>query len=186
MRNARTFAASASSWSTRARRIAFSSSTAAEEGSEGEEEGGEEGEEEGGEEDEEEGGKEDEGKCGEEDELLAPLLLGFLLCFPPPPPAPSPLARLPRLRTASLLDGALVAGHRRGQSSASARAAAAREYAPCFPFVTRYIGVPLRASGTLPAPGLAAREALRQSEQLMTKGRRTSLADLLWGTQVSR
>jgi len=62
MRNARTFAASASSWSMRARRIAFSSSTATEhkEGSEDEEEGGEEGEEEGGEEDEEERGEEDE------------------------------------------------------------------------------------------------------------------------------
>ena len=126
MRNARTFAASASSWSTRARRIAFSSSTVAEEGSEGEEEGGEEDEEEGGEEDEEAGGEEDEGKCGEEDELLAPLLLGFLLCFPPPPPAPSPLARVPRLRAASLLGGTLVAGQRRRQSSAHARAAAAR------------------------------------------------------------
>jgi hypothetical protein len=153
MRNARTFAASASSWSTRARRIAFSSSTAAEEGSEGEEEGGEEDEEEGGEEDEEERGE-------EEDELLAPLLLDFLLCFPPPPPAPSPIARLPRLRAASLLGGALVAGQRRGQSSVRARAAAAREYAPCFPFVTRHIGVLLPASGTLPAPSdaHAARE----------------------------
>ena len=163
MRNARTFAASASSWSTRARRIAFSSSTAAEEGSEGEEEGGEEDEEEGGEEDEEEGGEEDEGKCGEEGELLAPLLLGFLLCFPPPPPAPSPLARLPRLRTASLLGGALVAGQRRRQSSARARAAAARAYAPCFPCFTRYIGILLPASGTLPAPGAARGPFVSQS-----------------------
>ena len=89
--------------------------------------------------------------------MLAPLLLAFLLCFPPPPPAPSPIARLPRLRTASLLGGALVAGQRRRQSSARARAAAARAYAPCFPCFTRYIGIPLAAPGTLPAPGLAAR-----------------------------
>ena len=45
MRNARTFAASASSWPARARRIAFSCSTAAEEGSEDEEGDEEEGDE---------------------------------------------------------------------------------------------------------------------------------------------
>jgi len=102
MRNARTFAASASSWSTRARRIAFSSSTAAEhkEGGEDEEEGGEEGEEEGGEEDEEE--------RGEEDELL--------LDFFPPAPAPAPAlapgltARLSRMRAASFDGGFLAVG----------------------------------------------------------------------------
>jgi len=55
----RTFAASASSWPTRARRIAFSCST--EEGSEDEEEGGEVAEE----------GSED-AECDEEGELLAP------------------------------------------------------------------------------------------------------------------
>ena len=30
-------------------------------------------------------------------------------------------------------------------------------HGPAFPFVTRYIGIPLAAPGTLPAPGLAAR-----------------------------
>jgi hypothetical protein len=94
MRNARTFAASASSWSTRARRIAFSSSTAAEhkEGSEGEEEGGEEGEEE----------------RAEEDELL----LDFFPPAPAPAPAPAPglTARFFCMRAASFDGGFLAAG----------------------------------------------------------------------------
>ena len=103
MRNARTFAASASSWSTRARRIAFSSSTATEhkEGSEDEEGGGEEGEEEGDEEDEEERGE-------EEDELL----LGFFPPVPAPAPAPAPglTARLLRMWAAAFDGGFLAAG----------------------------------------------------------------------------
>ena len=103
MRNARTFAASASSWSTRARRIAFSSSTATEhkEGSEDEEEGGEEGEEEGDEEDEEERGE-------EEDELL----LGFFPPVPAPAPAPAPglTARLLSMWAAAFDGGFLAAG----------------------------------------------------------------------------
>ena len=102
MRNARTFAASASSWSTRARRIAFSSSTATEhkEGSEDEEGGGEEGEEEGDEEDEEERGEEDE------------LLLDFFPPAPAPAPAPAPglTARLLRMWAAAFDGGFLAAG----------------------------------------------------------------------------
>ena len=105
MINARTFAASASSWSTRARRTAFSSSTATEhkEGSEDEEEGDEEDEE-----DEEEGDEEDEENCGEEDELL----LDFLPPAPAPAPAPAPglTARFCCLWAAAFDGGFLAAG----------------------------------------------------------------------------
>jgi hypothetical protein len=104
MRNARTFAASASSWSTRARRAAFSSSTATEhkEGSEDEEEGDEE--------DEEEGGEEDEEERGEEDELLLDFLPPL---WPAPAPAPAPglTARFCCMRTASFAGGFLAVGH---------------------------------------------------------------------------
>jgi hypothetical protein len=102
MINARTFAASASSWSTRARRTTFSSSTAAEhkEGSEDEEEGDEE--------DEEEGDEEDEEERGEEDELL----LDFLPPAPAPAPAPAPglTARFFCMWAAAFGGGFLAAG----------------------------------------------------------------------------
>ena len=89
------------SWPARARRVAFSSSTAAEEGSEDEEEDGEE--------DEEEGGEEDEEERGEEDELL----LDFLPPAPAPAPAPAPglTARFCCLWAAAFDGGFLAVGH---------------------------------------------------------------------------
>jgi hypothetical protein len=179
MRNARTFAASASSWSTRARRIAFSSSTATEhkEGSEDEEGGGEEGEEEGDEEDEEERGEEDE------------LLLDFFPPAPAPAPAPAPglTARLLRMWAAAF-DGGFLAAGRTGVVS-QARAHEQQQHAHTHPAFHVSQGT---LASLLLHPGHSLHRVLLREKPcvvraVMTNSRRTSAsAGLLRGTQVSR